>query len=185
MQPAPAILCPQSWAGLVCWHCHPRHPGLHLGSEKPQSWGSACSSSSHFRRLSLSQPAPCPHHTADTTLISPPSPSPVVPGDPQQDMTPPSQAVIDCQVPHCHQQELPFKRLCCRRWARHRSINHLSCPHCTPFPAELQLSCSLTKRLLFPVPVILTAPHPLSHGPAASWCYPPASVSPPAEHRVQ
>lgn len=33
------IPCPQPWAGLVRCDCHPKPPGVQLGSETPQSWG--------------------------------------------------------------------------------------------------------------------------------------------------
>lgn len=150
---------------------------MQLGSEKPQSW-EQCLLQQFPLQESQTLPAPCPllHHTADITraLISPPSPCPVVPGDPQQDVTPPFQAAIDRQAPHCHQQELLFKRLCRRRWAGHRSINHLSCPHSIPFPAELQPGCSLPK-IAFPSAChtpMPSAPCPMALLPAGATLLP-------------
>lgn len=131
--------------------------------------GSAYFGNSHFRSLSLSQPH-AHHHTADTTraLISPPSRSPVVPGDPQQHMTPPFQAAIDCQAPSAGAAlQTPLPPALGRTSIRQPPF--MSSLH--PFPGRAP-SCSLPRRLLFPAPVILTAPQPLSRGP-------PASVSPP------
>lgn len=152
---------PWSWEGLVSRHSHPRHPGLQLGSESLSPGGSAYFSSSRFRGLSLSQPMPtstsrCRRYQ---TLISPHLRSPVVPGDPQQDVTPPFQAAIDRQAPlpsagAALQTPLPSAL------GRTSIPSHLSCPRCASFPAELQPGCSLPTRLLFPVPATLTDPHP-------------------------
>lgn len=178
VQAAPATLCPGSWEGLVCQHCHPRRPdGSWEG--KSLSPGAVLTSAAPISGVSAS-PSPMPTSTSHCRLyqaLTSPLTVSCCAWGPQQDATPPLQAAIDRPAPRCHQPELLFKRLCRRRWAGHRSpaTFHVLT---APFPAERAPAGLLCPRGCFSQPSAFFL-SPLCHGPAASC--PPASVSPAAE----
>lgn len=79
---------------------------------------------------------------------SPAGPDPTFPGSyrPPSASLPSAEAALQMPLPSA----LGWTSIC----------HHRSRPQYTPFPAGLRPGCSLPERLLFPVPVLLTAPQP-------------------------
>lgn len=132
--------------------------------------GSACFSSSRFRSLSLSQPHAHQHITLQTLPghSSPLPRSPVAPGDPRQDTTPPFQAAIDCQAPSAGAAlQTPLPPALGRTSIRQPPF--MSSLH--PFPGRAPAELLSAQHTAFPNACHThgpSAPQPLSRGPAAS-----------------